>query len=198
MLSVEKQEGYVSVTATVYGPLGISAFAFANLVRNDWWRPKASWNVFMDTTTSSSGGDASAKPLHAPIQEHQKASEYLASERTFLAWIRTSIAVLSLGFLIAKFGVWLREFSEQLSQKPNTHSYRISLPIGITMMALAGVLALLALWHYHVVNRAIQKGRVRPNRALVTSVAIVMAILSVVVILYLLATTRLPTPVSDI
>jgi putative membrane protein len=147
----------------------------------------------MDTAISSSGGAAENPGSHAAILEHQKATEYLASERTFLAWIRTSIAILSLGFLIAKFGVWLRELSEQLSHKPS-QSFGISLPIGITMMALAGILALLALWHYHVVNRAIQKGRVRANRTLVTAVAIIMAVFSVVVILYLLATTRIPIP----
>ena len=38
------------------------------------------------------------------IPGDRRATEYLASERTFLAWIRTSIAVVSLGFVVAKFG----------------------------------------------------------------------------------------------
>ena len=37
-----------------------------------------------------------------------RVSDYLANERTFLAWIRTSIAVMSLGFVVAKFSLWLR------------------------------------------------------------------------------------------
>jgi len=36
-------------------------------------------------------------------------SEILANERTFLAWVRTSIAVMSLGFVIARFNLWIRE-----------------------------------------------------------------------------------------
>ena len=39
-----------------------------------------------------------------PVSEDRKATEHLANERTFLAWIRTSIAVITLGFVMAKFG----------------------------------------------------------------------------------------------
>jgi putative membrane protein len=34
---------------------------------------------------------------------------YLAGERTLLAWIRTSLALMGFGFLVAKFGLFLRE-----------------------------------------------------------------------------------------
>ena len=49
--------------------------------------------------------------MKAKIHEDKIATEYLANERTFLAWIRTSIAVISLGFVIAKFSVWLNELA---------------------------------------------------------------------------------------
>jgi putative membrane protein len=52
---------------------------------------------------------------HASIVETERASEYLANERTFLAWIRTSIAVVSLGFVLARFGV--RPHSEALTKR---------------------------------------------------------------------------------
>ena len=42
------------------------------------------------------------------IAEEKRATEYLANERTFLAWIRTSIAIISLGFVVAKCSLWLR------------------------------------------------------------------------------------------
>lgn len=34
---------------------------------------------------------------------------YFAAERTFLAWIRTGLAMMGFGFVVARFGVFLRE-----------------------------------------------------------------------------------------
>jgi len=33
---------------------------------------------------------------------------YFAAERTFLAWLRTGITVMALGFVVARFGLFLR------------------------------------------------------------------------------------------
>jgi hypothetical protein len=34
-------------------------------------------------------------------------SDYLAAERTFLAWIRTGLALMGFGFVVARFGLFL-------------------------------------------------------------------------------------------
>jgi hypothetical protein len=39
-----------------------------------------------------------------------RVTEHLSNERTFLAWVRTSISVIVFGFVVAKFGVTLRQF----------------------------------------------------------------------------------------
>lgn len=126
----------------------------------------------------------------AQISEDKKAAEFLANERTFLAWIRTSIAVISLGFVVAKFDVWLRELAKHLQPQIKLRSTGISLPMGITMMALGGVLAVLAAWHYHIVNLAIERGEVRANRILVVIITVIMVLLAVMMIIYLLVTVR--------
>jgi putative membrane protein len=36
---------------------------------------------------------------------------YMAAERTFLAWIRTGVALMAFGFVVARFGVFLREMT---------------------------------------------------------------------------------------
>ncbi len=38
---------------------------------------------------------------------------YMAAERTFLAWIRTGIAFMGFGFVVARFGLFLREIAAQ-------------------------------------------------------------------------------------
>jgi inner membrane protein YidH len=131
---------------------------------------------------------------HATIDETKRATEYLANERTFLAWIRTSVAVVSLGFVLARFSVWLREFAIQRApQSPfPVHRAGISLPIGVGMMVFGGLLAVLAAWRYHVVNRDIERGKVRADRALVILVTVMVALLSGAMIVFALLTAGQP------
>ena len=128
---------------------------------------------------------------HATIDETKRATEYLANERTFLAWIRTSVAVVSLGFVLARFSVWLREL---VQQQPQTHAHRagISLPIGVAMMILGGLLSVLAAWRYHVVNRDIERGKVSADRGLVILVTVMVALLSGAMIAFALLTAERP------
>jgi putative membrane protein len=125
-----------------------------------------------------------------PLPEHQKTSEHLAAERTFLAWVRTGIAVISLGFVVAKFGVWLHELAARLDPQMQMHSTGMSLPMGVGMMAFGGVLTVLAAWHCHVVYRSIERGEVGPNRGLVITVTAGVALLAAVLIVYMLATAE--------
>ena len=43
-------------------------------------------------------------------------SDYLAAERTFLAWIRTGLALMGFGFVVARFGLFLRMLQAVASQ----------------------------------------------------------------------------------
>lgn len=129
------------------------------------------------------------------IAEEKRATEYLANERTFLAWIRTSISIISLGFVVAKFSLWLRELATRLdpqmqTSQMGTSQMGASLPIGVTMMALGGVLAVLAAWRYNVVNRAIESGVVSADRGLVILVTVMVALLCVAMIVYMLLTAQ--------
>jgi putative membrane protein len=124
----------------------------------------------------------------AAINEEKRATEYLANERTFLAW--TSIAIISLGFVVAKFSLWLRELAARLDPQMQVYRVGASMPIGVTMMALGGVLAVLAAWRYHVVNRAIESGVVSADRGLVILVTVMVALLCVAMIVYMLLTAQ--------
>jgi putative membrane protein len=121
----------------------------------------------------------------AEIPDDKKATEHLANERTFLAWVRTSIAIMSLGFVVAKFGLWLRELGAGLAPQTPIHSSGLSGPIGMGMIAFGGLLALLAAWRFQVVNRQIDSGKVSIDRGLVALIAIAMGALAVVMVGYL-------------
>ena len=122
--------------------------------------------------------------------EERHATEYLANERTFLAWIRTCIAVISLGFVVAKFSVWLNELAAKLQPGIAVHRSGASMLIGVSIMALGGLLALLAAWRCDVVNRAIESGVVRPDRRLMIVVTAMVTVMCVAMIAYMLLTAQ--------
>jgi putative membrane protein len=120
-----------------------------------------------------------ASHRHRHIPEEHRAAEHLANERTFLAWVRTNIALISLGFVLARLTPWLHQ-----SEAPS--SRRVALPLGVGMVALGALLNVLAGWRYHLVNRAIESGRVKDDRALVWLVTTVIVLFSTGLIVFML------------
>jgi putative membrane protein len=78
-------------------------------------------------------------------------SDHAANERTFLAWVRTAIAVMAFGFLIERFDLFMRVAAPQLAQRQlGTHSEGFGegfanwaglafIIIGVMTIAIAGV-----------------------------------------------------------
>jgi len=113
-------------------------------------------------------------------------NELLANERTFLAWLRTSIAVMSLGFVIARFGLWLRELALQINPHVVLRRTGLSLPLGEIMIGFGGLLTLIAAWRYHVVNRAIERGEIKSDPRLVFLVTVVVVVSAIGLIIYMM------------
>jgi putative membrane protein len=53
-------------------------------------------------------------------------SDHAANERTFLAWVRTAIAVMAFGFLIERFDLFLQVAAPSLAGRACLHSVRNS------------------------------------------------------------------------
>ncbi len=54
-------------------------------------------------------------------------SDHAANERTFLAWVRTAIAVMAFGFLVAKFNLFLEIAAQSLA---GASGRRVAVPGG--------------------------------------------------------------------
>lgn len=110
----------------------------------------------------------------------------LAAERTFLAWIRTGLALMGFGFVVARFGLFLREL-EAAQHIVLRSRHGISLWLGIALVACGVVLNLAALARYRVYLRHLARGLVpEAHPRLETAVAIVLALLGAAAVIYLL------------
>ena len=126
---------------------------------------------------------AKENQFHAvPPESH--ARELLASERTFLAWIRTSIAVLSFGFAIIKFDVWTRLMLQ--GSGISTGSTHIASSIGAIMVVLGGSMSAVGAVHYRRTNKQIIEGKVQASNWLVLSISASVVLLAIAVIIYLI------------
>jgi putative membrane protein len=65
-------------------------------------------------------------------------SDYLAAERTLLAWIRTGLALMGFGFVVARFGLFLQQL-QIMQRAPVERSFGFSLWFGTALIA-AGVI----------------------------------------------------------
>ena len=124
------------------------------------------------------------------VTDDKSATEYLANERTFLAWVRTSIAIISLGFVLAKFDVWLNQLGARLDPGVQNQPAVASMSIALAVVGLGGMLAILAAWRYRVVNRAIASGVVSPAHRLVVLITVLVGVLCISVIVHILFTLK--------
>ncbi len=110
----------------------------------------------------------------------------LAAERTFLAWIRTGLALMGFGFVVARFGLFLRELAA-VQKIPQPLSHGTSLWLGLGLVVLGVVLNVAALVRYRRYLNDLEAGILpRPKARLETLVAVALTVLGIATILSLL------------
>lgn len=73
---------------------------------------------------------------------------FFASERTLLAWVRTGIAIVGLGFIVSKFGLFLRLVTAERGSAGLVHDAQASSLLGVCFVVLGGLsIAAAALQH---------------------------------------------------
>ena len=74
---------------------------------------------------------------------------FFAAERTLLAWIRTSITLMALGFVVARFGLFLALLGAQQAGMVNPGpGHRLSATVGVVLMLSSAAVLLLALQNH--------------------------------------------------
>jgi len=118
---------------------------------------------------------------------------HMANERTFLAWIRTSIGIMAFGFVVEKFALFIKQMSLILGKanienaSPPSHGY--SAIVGIFLVGLGTLMGLLAFVRYKKVERQIDEDTYQPSSILDILLTISVLAVGIFLVMYLIHST---------
>lgn len=112
---------------------------------------------------------------------------YFAAERTLLAWVRTGLGVIGMGFVVARFGLFLRMMRR--TDDVDTHARLGSTVIGVGLLLLGSVAIALAAWRHVRFQRGLDPRDIPLNYGTKWPVwfAMILAVSGVALAGYLLA-----------
>ena len=109
--------------------------------------------------------------------------DYLAEERTFLAWLRTGIGLMGFGFVAARFGL----FADEPQRASAAPAHELSLWFGVALVVIGIVVNLFSARRYMRLVQALNRGHFvhcsLSKEAVI--VAMLLALLGVAMAIYL-------------
>jgi Uncharacterized conserved protein len=115
-------------------------------------------------------------------------SDHLAAERTLLAWIRTGLALMGFGFVVARFGLFLQQL--QIAQHASSaQPFGLSLWFGTALIGAGVVLNLFSGWHHFRLIRTMDQGHAtRPHTTtLAVLTSMFLALVGIGMAIYLIS-----------
>lgn len=117
------------------------------------------------------------KPFESQARDH------LANERTFLAWVRTSIGIMAFGFVVERFALFIKEMGLILGNPQTLQGY--SSIFGVLLVALGAIICLLAFIKYRTVEKQIKNASYQPSGVLNILLTISVLLMGIFLIFYL-------------
>jgi len=116
----------------------------------------------------------------------QRASDHLANERTFLAWVRTSLGLIGLGFVLARMGLFLRQFGATLAAPGaltrDAHAGHEFLLTGVAFLVSGTALGGYSGWLYARNRRALDADQFVPAAGAVLTLTAVVVLGGLVIV----------------
>ena len=115
-------------------------------------------------------------------------TDHAANERTFLAWVRTSIAIMAFGFLVEKFDLFLEFASKSLAARvPSVGGQLVGNIAGLLLIVLGGATMILAIIRFRQTALDIDSEDTRPGTGdrMDVILAALLVILGVALFVYL-------------
>lgn len=115
---------------------------------------------------------------------------FFAAERTLLAWLRTGLTIIALGFVVSRFGLFVRLLEMQSPRSVPTAQTSTSAALGVAFV-IVGTLAIVvaAIQHQRFIATLPQVDLPRAySRTFALALSLVVAALGVALAGYLLVT----------
>jgi inner membrane protein YidH len=117
----------------------------------------------------------------------ERYSDHAANERTFLAWVRTAIAVMAFGFLVEKFDLFLEIAAKSADVRAPAGGQLLANIAGLALIALGGATMVLAIVRFRRTSLAIDSDERRPGTGEQMDIALgaLLAVLGAALFVYL-------------
>jgi putative membrane protein len=118
---------------------------------------------------------------------------HMANERTFLAWIRTSVGIMAFGFVVEKFALFIKQVSYFLGKsnidKTVPPSFGYSTILGIFLVGLGALMGVLAFIRYKKVEKQIDEDIYQPALILDMRLTATILAIGIFLVIYLIHST---------
>lgn len=111
---------------------------------------------------------------------------HMANERTFLAWVRTSIGIMAFGFVVEKFALFVKQISYFLDREIVPPAKGYSSILGIFLVALGAIMGVLSFIRYKKVEKQIDEDTYQPSLILDILLAISVLAIGIFLVIYLI------------
>lgn len=113
-------------------------------------------------------------------------SDHAANERTYLAWLRTALAIIAFGFIIERFDLLLHNLNKVIGKLDPEHISNSGRDLGLTLVAIGLVIMTLATWRFLRTYRLLKTEGEEPFRPhLVVALGTLLIMIALVVIFYI-------------
>lgn len=122
-------------------------------------------------------------------KRHGGATDHLANERTFLAWVRTSIALMAFGFVVVKFALFVKQVAFIVGEKqgdivlPNKNYSAI---LGIALVAIGVLMALFSYIRYKSIEKQLLANTYSPSSKISVLFTFAIILIGLFLIVYLI------------
>ena len=126
----------------------------------------------------------SREPLTEPTSDQWRT--FYAAERTLLAWVRTGLALMGFGFLVERFGLFLRQIAALRNEVAPPHTGTVW--FGVTLVLLGSAVLLIAARRHGTAVKRIAAGTelARPSASVPpVALAVILAAFGIALAVYL-------------